>query len=474
LRTPPGWSRDWIARRASGLEKTAERDSTSFTLTDLEPPQREPRGPVLRDLLPVVWVRWHSPDGSRGFRSWADVARWAGDLSEPVMETMGDASARAQALRPAAPGNILAAIRAAFEHAARDVRYVSIQLGMGGYRPEPPGQVEANRYGDCKAKATLLRALVHSWGLQTFSVIVATRSAGEVDPEVPTPAQFDHMIAAVALPPEIGPAPWATVEVPDVGRVLFLDPTASQGDAWDLSEEAQGTLALLVHPTAPQLVRLPVQPPTASGGGRVLRGKIDARGALAEGRIEDRYTGTRAAEVRCYYAGASQQQHRDAVARDVQETIPGTTVADYRIEGLQSFDLPVLEILDLRGGRVGKRIGELLVLEPGRLAPTPFEALPAPPRRWPLRVGSPRRLEVEIVLDLPAELEPEALPAAASLDTAMISGQAAWGFEEGRLIYRRRADLMGGTIAPEDYPAFRDALHTVQAWDATGVVLVPR
>jgi len=471
LRTPPGWSRAWTARRAPGLVPEISAETASFTLRDLSPLVLEPLGPPVRDLLPVVWLRWGSPDGKRGFAGWADVARWAADLSEPALTEMGGVAARASALRPADPAGLIPALRRAFEHAARDVRYVSIQLGIGGYRPEAPARVETSLYGDCKAKATLLRALLQSWGLRTYSVIVATHSWGEVDPEVPTPAQFNHMIAAVALPAEMAPAPWPTLDVPEVGRLLFLDPTGSQGDAWDLGDEVQGTLALLVHPQAPQLVRLPLQPAATACESRTLRGRLDETGELLEAEVDTRYVGTRAANWRWQFAGTSEQQRREVMAREIQRTIPGTAVTAYRVEGTESFETAVHELLDLRGGRVGRRAGDLLVVEPGRLAARALDPLPATPRRWPLHLGAPRRYEVEVALHAPAGRTPEDLPPAASLRTAFLEGHAAWSFEEGCLVYRRQVELAGGTLAPEDYPAFREALRTVQGWDAAGIVL---
>lgn len=114
------------------------------------------------------------------------------------------------------------------------------------------------------------------------------------------------------------------------------------------------------------------------------------------------------------------------------------------------------------------------MLEPGRLAGPAFERLPAPPRRWPVRVGTARRLEIAVALELPPGLEPEGIPAPASLATAMVSGTARWAFEDGRLTYYRQVDLAGGTVAPEEYASFREALRAVEAWDTTGVVLVRR
>ncbi len=472
VRTPPGWSRAWVARRASDMKPDLGPEEAGFTLRDLAPAVQEPLGPVPRDLLPVVWVRWRSPDGTRGYGGWADVARWAGTLSEPVLSDVGAAAARAAALRPAGEGDFLPALRAAFEHCARDVRYVSIQLGIGGFRPETPGRVESKLYGDCKAKATLMRALLQAWGLRTFSVLVATRGYGEVDPDVPTPAQFNHMIAAVLLPPEVE-SPWATLDVPSLGRLLFLDPTDSQADALELPEEVQGSLALLVHPDAPQLLRLPTQPSAMAAESRTLRGTLDAGGALVEAEVETRYAGTRAAEWRWRHAGATEQERRETMAREIQRLVPNAAVSSYAVEGSSAFTSPVCEKLRLRGGKVARRTGSLLVVEPGRLAARPLDPLPALPRRWPLHLGAPRRFEIAVELTGPSGQMPEELPPPASLRTSVLSGEARWAFDDGRLVYQRTVDLSGGVVSPADYAAFREALLTVQGWDATGIVLAP-
>ena len=50
----------------------------------------------------------------------------------------------------------------------RDVRYVGIELGIGGYQPHPAAEVFAHRYGDCKDKATLLRSMLREIGVDSY------------------------------------------------------------------------------------------------------------------------------------------------------------------------------------------------------------------------------------------------------------------------------------------------------------------
>jgi tetratricopeptide (TPR) repeat protein len=80
---------------------------------------------------------------------------------------------------------------------AKDIRYVSLSFGIGRYQPHAASEVLTNQYGDCKDKHTLLEALAEAIGLRAYPVLI--HSTRKLDPELPSPAQFDHMITAVPL-----------------------------------------------------------------------------------------------------------------------------------------------------------------------------------------------------------------------------------------------------------------------------------
>jgi len=54
----------------------------------------------------------------------------------------------------------LAKMQALAAFVQNDIRYVAILLGIGGIQPHPATDVFANRYGDCKDKATLLSSML--------------------------------------------------------------------------------------------------------------------------------------------------------------------------------------------------------------------------------------------------------------------------------------------------------------------------
>jgi hypothetical protein len=477
LRVPEGWRWEAVRRRMedTGIELTEHEDGFTLSGSNLASQPREELRPAYYELLPMVWGRWWSPDGKRGYEDWDAVARWYEELSAPALEEVGEAAEIGGRLEPSGPEELKASLAEAFAFAARQVRYVSIQIGIGGYRPSSPADVCRLRYGDCKAKSFLMRALVEPWGLTSYPLIVRFRSKGPVAADVPSPIQFNHAIVAIALPEDAGQDLWATLDVEGVGRLLFMDATASEGSPWDLPDVVQGTSALLVTPDGGKLIRLPNQPPSAAVTTRRLEAKVAADGALLEATLVESWTGNEASDIRIYYAGKPDDDRRRDVLEDLQGRFPGSIVEDYRIEGLNDVEAPVVETTRLTGGRLGKRVATMLILEPAQSGYGLITTrLPPPPRRWPLRVGSPRAERIDVSIELPTGWVPEELPEPLHMSSSDMEVDTDWAFADGKLIYRRTARLLVPRVPPDRYGSFRDALSRLQQEGAGAVVLVPR
>lgn len=147
----------------------------------------------------------------------------------------------------------------------RNIRYVGIGIEDGGFTSQPAAAVLAARYGDCKAHATLLKALLLAQGIEANFVVVNTAPNYTLT-EVPTP-NFDHAI----------------VYVPELDQ--YLDPTASTLAFGALPWSLSGKPALNIDKG--RLTRIPVTPPerfiVASSTDYVLApdGKRQARSILS-------------------------------------------------------------------------------------------------------------------------------------------------------------------------------------------------
>src|SRR4029079_1904765 len=112
--------------------------------------------------------------------------------------------------------------RAVYDFVVSSTRYVGLELGIHGYKPDKGTHVHARRFGDCKDKAALTIALLREVGAPAELVLVRTRRGGQLAPEPASLAIFDHAI----------------VYVPKLDR--YLDGTAEFSGLAELPAQDQG------------------------------------------------------------------------------------------------------------------------------------------------------------------------------------------------------------------------------------------
>jgi transglutaminase-like putative cysteine protease len=126
---------------------------------------------------------------------WRDVGAWYAGLARDRY-AVTPAVAEKLALVVSGARTLEDSVKAVHRYVAKDVRYVAIALGMGGYQPRSVADVVATGYGDCKDKATLFIALAARLGVTAIRCC----PAGGVEKWLPSIYQFNHAIAAVERP----------------------------------------------------------------------------------------------------------------------------------------------------------------------------------------------------------------------------------------------------------------------------------
>ena len=74
------------------------------------------------------------------------------------------------------------------------LRYVSLSIGAGSYRPRSPDVVVASGYGDCKDKALLLSLVLRELGVDAVPALTDADAGRGLPNAVPSMASFDHAI----------------------------------------------------------------------------------------------------------------------------------------------------------------------------------------------------------------------------------------------------------------------------------------
>ncbi len=231
--------------------------------------------------------------------TWTDVSRWYAGLAQDRYAATPRLSHVVDSLVAGAKSRD-DSIRAVHRWVAQDIRYVGIELGVGGYQPRMPDIVIATGYGDCKDKATLFVAALGHLGIRAFPVLLSSNATAKRD--MPSPQQFNHEIAAVPLAG---------------GGYRFADLTSSFSAYGELPLNIEGGFGLLVFPDGrSEEVTIPVDAPSSNVQSTQLTGELTTNGKF-NGYYDEAATGALAAGMRSAFASPLDSTQRVTAARRV-------------------------------------------------------------------------------------------------------------------------------------------------------------
>src|SRR5260370_30397763 len=215
--------------RQPEIQDNGHRRTCTWVVKDIRP-ERDKDDEIDEETGPDVQLTT--------FTDWKQIAQWYAKLQDERMTVEDGVRKRADELSKGAETPSEKA-RRLYDFVARDVRYVSISLGVGRYQPHSASDVLQNGYGDCKDKHTLFSALLRAEGIQSYPVLI--HSTRKLDAEVPSPAQFDHVITAARLGTGLT---WLDT-TPEVAPYRLIPYQLRNKQTMVASEDSEGGL----HPT---------------------------------------------------------------------------------------------------------------------------------------------------------------------------------------------------------------------------------
>jgi hypothetical protein len=350
----------------------------------------------------------------------------------------------------------------------RNIRYVGIEIGIGGYQPHSADDVFRNRYGDCKDKATLLRAMLESVGIHSTWVLVDTRR-GFVDPKIPS-IDGNHAIAAIEIP--VGytnPVLQSVVTAKNGTHYLIFDPTNAWIPIGQIPPYEQGGYGILSEGGQSQLIALPIMAPASDRIEHTIHGQLDADGSLEATVVEQRF-GYAAERPRITFTEGSQQQQRDYLEKRLRSDLNSVSIE--KVTAAHSTDLSSSLELDysFHVASYARSAGDLLLVRP-RILGSDAWSLPREPRSWPIDLSAVQTRSDHIDLTLPPGYVVDELPEPVSLDTDFASYHSAVTADATTLHYTREYTVKQLQLDASRYDDLRKFSERVAYDEATSAVL---
>ncbi len=396
---PEGWKLNKVEWRTEGIVYEQMGKRHTWTARDLPYQPEEPLVPSWHFLSRRVALTCYNPAGAKAvqFGDWPAVARWCAEMHQPQAALDETVATQVRQLTQdlKTPAEKLQAI-AAF---VRDeIRYVAVEIDKGRFEPRPAATTLYNRYGDCKDKTTLMRAMLAAVEIPSLPVLANTSYA--VNPALPTPFQFNHCIIGIPLTnlPNVTAAPTAGAE-----GWLFFDPTHPSHELGELPAPLQGNFVLVAETNDAKLHRLPYHAPADYRRRYRAEAVLSADGSLAaEVTVTDFKNW--AAESR-YERNTTPEEKQIEAWRAVFSPILSSPIISNYQTGAQGDSAWVS--FQLKGSRYLIEAGPLKLLKVDFFHPGAPPELTAEPRHHPIWHGPPMQVATEIVWRLPNGLSPE-------------------------------------------------------------------
>ena len=375
------------------------------------------------------------------FATWEEVGRWYQSLEKDRRAPSLEVRTKADELTKGI-GSDLDKTEALYDYVAKNFRYVSLSLGVGRYQPHAAGDVLHNQYGDCKDKHTLLASMLEAEGLHASSVLI--NSSRKLDPDVPSPSQFDHVITLLPMSKE----------------EVWMDTTSEVAPFRLLAFSLRRKQALVIPASGtPHLEETPADTPMPDTELAEIDGKINEIGKL-EAHVHYIFRGDEELLLRSIFRRVPQANWQRVVENvnvGLGGDITNLKVSDpaaTREPFTMSYDVSRVNFLDW-----SKKKTEMVL-------PLSTFSLPdvsdddTDPDSEPLKLGPKAEYAYKIKLELPAKYTAHA-PLPFSLKRDYAEYEATYKLEGNIFTAGRKLNLRQDELpAPRapDYEAFRRAV----------------
>jgi hypothetical protein len=198
-----------------------------------------------------------------------------------------------------------------YEYMQSKTRYVSIQIGIGGFRPAEASSVSSNGFGDCKALVNYTMSLLKCAGIKSYYSLVNAGDDGTVYKDF-IANQFNHVILCV----------------PIQNDTVWLDCTSQTLPFNYLGDFSDNRYALMITPEGGKLVRTPKynkQENLTERSGLMFMNTLGA----ASGTLNNHFTGYNFGNADMLYGSQSEDEMKRYVSSSMAFSSISVSKANY-------------------------------------------------------------------------------------------------------------------------------------------------
>lgn len=463
---PPGWSTRHVAMR---LDETVELPLTEETLQD----GRVRRSVVRRDLAPLPWERLEPAlytgtvlhvmlerwvEDGRTINAFDDeqgLSAWVYERTDERALPTPEITALASRILEGCPDEPREKAKRLYAWTRDNIAYCAITIGYGGWFPHEAADTERLRYGDCKDKANLLRALLRTQNIDSHLAAIYAHDGFPRPFALPTLASnFNHEILVIDFPD---------------GRVA-IDPTTRTVPFGRLPPSDQGALLLPTTREGAKLWRTPL----SSAADNVTALELDLSltpGEPISGTFEMVLDGAPADDLRYALLASSGDGKDEAVDARVPVYTHGVSDVVVENEAPPLDPIPLVARGTLEGARRVERDWSRYLFRFSTFVRDAAPSLSARKRRHPVVLGVPETRHDRVRFRLPANAVVSSVPAPVSLESPFGRYSLTARLDDDALVFERSFVRDVAIVPAKDYRALKRFFDDVAAAESRVTII---
>ncbi len=294
--------------------------------------------------------------------SWDGIGKWYNNLAYGEYQLKGVNNSLDK----------LDIVKETYNQIINDIRYVAIEIGIGGWKPYKPELTKSRGFGDCKDMSTLLISELNQKQISAQPVLVLTKSNGPLDTDFPN-IGFNHVIAMTIVGND----------------TIWMDPTCNDCPFGELPRRDEDIDVMTVFVDGGKILRTPKSTAYDNREIRTTNYKINSK-KYVNFTTEIKAFGNYA----LYLRRNLKNLDKDDEKQFIMDLIPGADklykIKDFYVKNLDDIYSPVIITINARGNKQIDKIGNKLYFNPFIFnKPNSLEKLDLTDREYPIRVYYP-------------------------------------------------------------------------------------
>jgi transglutaminase-like putative cysteine protease/LysM repeat protein len=440
------------------VEDLSQGHVINYIMKDQKPLEYERNTKSFVELTPMLYVALDdfALKGVKGkATNWSEFGKWMNNKLLEGRDVLDAATVENIKKMVAHTNDPVEKAKIVYKFMQDKTRYISVQVGIGGWEPIAANQVDKVGYGDCKGLTNYTKALLDAVGVTSYYTVVYAKNRKDIDKDF-TSMQGNHVI----------------LNIPNEGEDVWLECTSQIMPFGFLGDFTDDRNVLVITPEGGVIKRTPAYLNEFNLQTINADVALDVEGNV-KAAVVIRSEGIKY-DNRFHLESLSNQELKKQYKTDIWSYNNNLTIHKMNLsndkDSIVFTEKISMDVQNYATTQQGAYLFRANVFNKNSYVPKRYRN-----RKLPLQISRGFKDVNEFTIKLPAGYVLEALPSDYILENKFGSYKVVFkALEDGSILYKRALLIKAGDYPKEDYKPYRSFRKKIAKYDNLRLSLIKK